>query len=197
MDTRSAPQQQRSRDKYQRVLAAAAELLEELPYDTIGTKLIAARAGVSVGSLYRFFVDKQAIVDALARHWLDRLVDLLDGQLSDLPADPAVLVERLVDGYTGFWRAEPGFRKVWVGLGAGRRTDPRFVDRLHAVLAYRYGIDDRCRLDVAVDVAEHLLNQAFRNDPDGDPTVLRELTVLLTRYLDLRPARPRTPGPAR
>ena len=33
--------------------------------------------------------------------------------------------------------------------------------------------------------------------PEGDPEVLAELTMLLTRYLDLRPAPPRTPGPAR
>ena len=195
MDTRSAPQQQRSRDKYQRVLAAAAELLEELPYEAIGTKLIAARAGVSVGSLYRFFVDKQAIVDALARHWLRRLAEVLNEQLRDLPPDPATLAARLVDGYARFWRAEPGFRKA--SPGAGRRRDPRFLDRLHAALADRYGLDDRYRLAVAVDVAEHLLNLAFKDDPEGDPAVLAELTVLLTRYLDLRPAPPRTPGPVR
>src|SRR5205814_1616744 len=98
MDTRTPPRQQRSRDKYQRVLAATAELLEELPYEAIGTKLIASRAGVAVGSLYRFFVDKQAIVDALAQHWLDRLVELMDEQLTDLPDDPATLAARLVDG---------------------------------------------------------------------------------------------------
>jgi AcrR family transcriptional regulator len=207
MDTRTEPRQQRSRDKYERVLAATAALLEELPYEVIGTKLIASRAGVSVGSLYRFFVDKQAIVDALAQHWLDRLVEVMDQQLGKLPDDPVQLVERLVDAYAEFWRAEPGFRKVWFGTwfriapGAGHRNDVQLIDRLHASLTSHYGVPDdpalRHRLAVSIDVTEHLLNLAFKNDPAGDPAVLAELKVLLTRYLDVRPAPPRTPGPAR
>jgi AcrR family transcriptional regulator len=192
MDTRTAPQQQRSRDKYDRVLAATAALLEELPYEVIGTKLIASRAGVSVGSLYRFFVDKQAIVDALAQHWLDRLVEVMDEQLAALPPEPDELVERLVDAYARFWRAEPGFRKVWfatwftVSPGAGHSNDLQLIDRLHSALAGPYGISDpalRHRLEVAIGVTEHLLNLAFKRDPDGDPALLAELKLLLKRYL--------------
>jgi AcrR family transcriptional regulator len=207
METRTAPRQQRSRDKYQRVLAATAQLLEELPYEVIGTKVIASRAGVSVGSLYRFFVDKQAIIDALAQHWLDRLVEVMDEQLADPPDDPVELVERLVDAYTEFWRAEPGFRKVWFGTmfrllpGAGHSNDVQLNDRLYAVLTGHYGQPPdpalRHRLGVVVDVTEHLLNLAFKDDPDGDPVLLAELKVLVTRYLGLRPVPPRTPGPVR
>src|SRR5215471_3682199 len=57
-----APQQSRSREKVARILATTARLLEQRPYEEIGTKLIAAEAGVSVGILYRFFPDKEAIV---------------------------------------------------------------------------------------------------------------------------------------
>src|SRR2546429_7721084 len=107
METRTEPRQQRSRDKYERVLAATAALLEELPYEAIGTKLIASRAGVAVGSLYRFFVDKQAIVDALAEHWLDRLVGGVGGPPTDPPGDPDELIARRLGGYIGFWRGGP------------------------------------------------------------------------------------------
>ena len=58
---RGQPRQARSRDKLDRILAATAELLQELSYDEVGTRLIAERAGVSVGSLYRFFPDKDSI----------------------------------------------------------------------------------------------------------------------------------------
>ena len=197
METRTAPQQQRSRDKYERVLAATATLLEELPYEVIGTKLIASRAGVSVGSLYRFFVDKQAIVDALAQHWLDRLVEVMDEQLAELPPEPVDLVARLVDAYTRFWRAEPGFRKVWfaswfgVASGAAKSNDRELTERLHAALTGHYGRFDepglRQRIELSLGVAEHLLNLAFKNDPEGDPAVLVELKILLTRYLALEP----------
>ncbi|OLB66213.1 MAG: hypothetical protein AUI10_03280 [Actinobacteria bacterium 13_2_20CM_2_72_6] len=193
METRTEPRQQRSRDKYERVLAATATLLEELPYEAIGTKLIASRAGVSVGSLYRFFVDKQAIVDALVRHWLDRLVEVMDEQLTELPPDPVSLVDRLVDAYTLFWRAEPGFRKAWswvrVEPGTGHSNDVELTDRLHTALTRRYGVPDdpalRPRIELSIGVAENLLNLAFKRDPEGDPGVLTELKILLTRYLGL------------
>jgi AcrR family transcriptional regulator len=193
METRTEPQQQRSREKYQRVLTATAALLEEMPYEMIGTKLIAHRADVSVGSLYRFFVDKQAIVDALAQHWLDRLVEVMDEQLAVLPPDPVALIDRLVDAYTLFWRAEPGFRKAWswvsVEPGAGHSNDIELIDRLHAALTRHYGVpaDPALlpRLELAIGVAENLLNLAFKRDPHGDPEVLAELKILLARYLGL------------
>jgi AcrR family transcriptional regulator len=53
-----APQQQRSREKVERILAATARLLERYgdhpqADEQFGTKQIAAEAGVSVGTLYR------------------------------------------------------------------------------------------------------------------------------------------------
>ena len=65
MPDRSEPQQTRSRDKLDRILAAAAGLLAELPYQEVSTRLIAERAGVSVGSLYRYFPDRDSIAEAL------------------------------------------------------------------------------------------------------------------------------------
>jgi AcrR family transcriptional regulator len=193
MDTRTPPQQQRSRDKHDRVLAAAAELLQELPYEQVGTKLIAARAGVAVGSLYRFFVDKQAIIDALAQHWLDRLLDVMAAQLADLPDDPVTMLERLVDAYAEFWRAEPGLRSVRserayrLAPEAVQRNDAELTERLAAALTGRYGRPDepglRPRVLLAIEVAGHLLNLAFTQDPEGDPHVLAELKLLLVRYL--------------
>jgi AcrR family transcriptional regulator len=191
------------------VLAATAALLDELPYETIGTKLIASRAGVSVGSLYRFFVDKQAIVDALVQQWLDRLVEVMDEQLAELPDDPVDLIGHLVDAYARLWRAEPGFHKVRFGTGlrvdpeASQSNDQQLIDRLHSSLTVHYGLTEDpslpYRLRISLDVAEHLLNQAFKNDPQGDRAVLAELKDLLVRYLTLDhhpgrggPARPRT-----
>ena len=75
---RSRPQQSRSRAKLGRILTATAELLEELSYDDLGTRLIAERAGISIGSLYRFFPDKDGIVQALLLGWLDNFVGILD-----------------------------------------------------------------------------------------------------------------------
>ncbi|WP_433617583.1 TetR family transcriptional regulator [Dactylosporangium sp. CA-139114] len=194
MQTRSEPQQQRSRDKRDRVLAAAATLLQELPFDDIGTRQIADRAGVSVGSLYRFFPDKDAIFYALSATWLDKVLDLMDGQLAAPPPTVAELVNRVVEAFAEFFRAEPGYRQVSLGSqtlrmapGSGARNDEQLADRLRTVLVEHYEMtatDDLSRrLLLAVRLTEFMLNQAFRTDPDGDPWVLNELKTLLLRYL--------------
>jgi AcrR family transcriptional regulator len=194
MQTRTEPQQQRSRDKRDRVLAAAAALLQELPFDEIGTRQIADRAEVSVGSLYRFFPDKDAIFNALTATWLDKVLDLMDAQLAAPPPTPAGLVDRVVEAFAEFFRAEPGFRQVSLGSqalrlppGAGAHNDEQLADRLRAVLTAYYAVPDSptlaARLVLAIRVTEFLLNQAFRNDPDGDPFVLAELKTLLRPYV--------------
>ena len=53
----------------QRVLDAASSLLEQMPLEDVTTTRIATEAGLSIGALYRFFPDKQTIIDAIAvRH---------------------------------------------------------------------------------------------------------------------------------
>jgi AcrR family transcriptional regulator len=194
MQTRTEPQQQRSRDKRDRVLAAAAALLQELPFDEIGTRQIADRAEVSVGSLYRFFPDKDAIFDALSAAWLEKVLQVMDAQLAAPPATPAELVDRVVEAFAEFFRAEPGYRQVSLGSqalrlppGAGARNDEQLAERLRTVLTGHYALPGgdtlTPRLVLAVRVTEFLLNQAFRTDPDGDPFVLAELKTLLRQYV--------------
>jgi AcrR family transcriptional regulator len=50
-----------------RIVEAAAQLIEERGLPGYNTNAVAARAGVSIGSLYQYFPDKDAIMIALAR----------------------------------------------------------------------------------------------------------------------------------
>ncbi|HXE11997.1 MAG TPA: TetR/AcrR family transcriptional regulator, partial [Bryobacteraceae bacterium] len=63
---RRTPMQGRSQETVQRILNATSRLLERIPLEEITTSRIAQESGVSVGGLYRFFPDKQAIIDAIA-----------------------------------------------------------------------------------------------------------------------------------
>jgi AcrR family transcriptional regulator len=188
---RTEPQQRRSREKRDRVLAAAATLLTEVPYEEIGTRLIADRAGVSVGSLYRFFPDREAIFAALGSDWLDKAVAVMDALVADPPAGPDALVDRVVDAYAAFWRSEPGYRQVSLGMapnrlapGAGHRNDEELAERLGRVLVDRYGLEvPMTRLVLAINVGDWTLNEAFRGDPEGDPAIIAELKYLLRRWL--------------
>src|SRR5438094_3120984 len=64
---RRRPVQQRSAKRVEQMLEACAALIDELGYDGVTTTLIAERAGVAVGSLYQFFPDKRAVVQALTQ----------------------------------------------------------------------------------------------------------------------------------
>jgi AcrR family transcriptional regulator len=66
-NTRKTPRQARARAMIEVILEAAAQLLEREGEPGFNTNAIAERAGVSVGSLYRYFPDKRAILLALAR----------------------------------------------------------------------------------------------------------------------------------
>src|SRR5213592_4347702 len=80
---RRVPVQGRSVARVARMLDACAELVDEIGYEALTTTLLAERAGVAIGSVYQFFPDKRALVQALTmRHletYLARVTARLDG----------------------------------------------------------------------------------------------------------------------
>lgn len=56
-------------DKRTRLLEAALDLFETRGFDGVAVPEIAARAGVATGTVYRYFESKEALVNALYRHW--------------------------------------------------------------------------------------------------------------------------------
>jgi AcrR family transcriptional regulator len=85
---RKRPVQERSRETVRAILEAAARIFEEHGLEGATTDRIAARAGISVGSLYQYYPNKDAILIALAHcHLLEAAVALAPG-LAALDADP-------------------------------------------------------------------------------------------------------------
>src|SRR5450830_1408084 len=78
LEPRRLPNQARSRDTVETVLKAAGAEIERDGLDRLTTRRIAARAGISVGSLYEYFPNKQSIVYALVTDWMDRTFKVLD-----------------------------------------------------------------------------------------------------------------------
>jgi AcrR family transcriptional regulator len=182
---RREPVQRRSALRVERMLDAAAELLDELGPDALSTSAIAARAGVSVGSLYQFFPDKQAVAEALARRSFERfsaeLVEIAAGSWEDV-------VDQVIDTYVAFSRTEPGFQVLSFGgpLGNQHMLDPD--EDNNAVVAA--GLAALVRLDLpldvmrnAVEVGDALIALAFRRTRDGDPALVAEAKVAVKAYL--------------
>lgn len=71
---RKQPRQRRSAVTVAAILEAAARILETTGYDGYTTNAVAARAGVSVGSLYQYFPNRDAITRALIEQESDALL---------------------------------------------------------------------------------------------------------------------------
>jgi AcrR family transcriptional regulator len=76
---RKRPQQERSLATVDAVLTAAAQVLVRVGYDRATTGLIAEAAGVSVGSIYQYFPNKDAIFKQLLERDLNGLVQRAAG----------------------------------------------------------------------------------------------------------------------
>ena len=106
-----APRQGRSRATVDAILEAAAQVLEAQGSPGFTTDAVATRAGVSIGTLYRYFADKQAILTALAWREKARVDGAVLKALSEpdgtLAPDRAAIRAFLqaFDGRTGVRRA--------------------------------------------------------------------------------------------
>jgi AcrR family transcriptional regulator len=192
---RRMPVQGRSLARVHRMLDACAELVDQVGYDGLTTTLLAERAGVAIGSVYQFFPDKRAIVQALTLRNLDAYLDRLskritDGQLHNWWD----AVDAAIDEYIAMHRHTPGFRTLHFGdvvdvhlLDEERDNNVVIVDRLASLLVEHFGLPDqpglRFNLAIAVEIADGLIKYAFRRDPDGDELVLGEAKSLIRDYL--------------
>jgi AcrR family transcriptional regulator len=115
---RRQPQQVRSQERVKQILDVAEQLFLEMGYEATTTRAIAACAEVSVGSLYQFFPDKEAILKALAVRYLQtqyqRFLDLHTEQSLTLPLTS--YVDQMIDVFDQFYTDYPGSRAIFEQL---------------------------------------------------------------------------------
>jgi AcrR family transcriptional regulator len=196
---RREPRQARSRARVAQILAAADGILSREGFEALTVRRIAQDAGVPVGSIYQFFPDKAAVVDALAHGYIGEfdaaIARLVEGAQD--PEDPeawADPVGRLVDEFADLYRSRPGYVALW----AGRHLSPELAHAddtnnlaiaagVRRILVARGILHDAPDLErnaqVAVRVADSLLQFAFADTAAGDERILQELKTLLRLYL--------------
>ena len=120
--SRRRPAQQRSRERVERILAAAGAIIAARGTDQLKMSEIATRTGMSLGALYQYFPDKAAIVRTLAERYNAEsracVAAALDGVGS--AADLAAAFSRLSMLYLSIVRAEPVMRDIWSGMHADK-----------------------------------------------------------------------------
>jgi AcrR family transcriptional regulator len=94
---RRRPRQARSRATWEAIVEAASQILERDGAHAFSTGSVAERAGVSIGTLYQYFPDKQAILAAAAKR------ELGEGSTAP-PARRRALIEALIAMVEGLGR---------------------------------------------------------------------------------------------
>jgi AcrR family transcriptional regulator len=99
---RREPRQERARYKVELILEGAARILDHEGMDALTTNRVAEVAGISIGTLYQYFNDKQAIVDALASRELEAMEARIMASLTGAPpATPGGRVRAAVRAVLG------------------------------------------------------------------------------------------------
>jgi AcrR family transcriptional regulator len=114
----------------ERVVRAALELGAEGGYEAVQMRDVAARAGVALGTIYRYFPSKDALLLAVMVHWLGDLEE----RVTRRPPSGTTTVERIMDVLGRALRAmgrDPQLTAAVVGaMTAG---DPASVDAIGEV----------------------------------------------------------------
>jgi AcrR family transcriptional regulator len=187
------------------ILQAAAEVFADLGYARTTTNKIAERAGVSVGSLYQYFPNKDSLLLQLLQQHMTEGNRVLDVALTRL-ADPNTPLEaglrQLLQDLTALHQADPALTRALStsvlrqspALDEVHKDDEIYLERVVTVLSRRPDVRAGDHLAMALVLSQsaaHLCRWLVHDAPPVVPleVLLEEIVQLLYQYLTDPPAR--------
>lgn len=179
---RHEPVQARAAQRIEALLDAAAAVVDEHGIEHLTTALVAERAGASIGTVYRYFPDRVAVLVALAERNLERLRFAVERALAAEYETWTDALEGVVAAVVETFRVVPSFRTLRGGEGldlgpqARQPIAPQFVADIVEHLEQRWGVEvdpeQREHIELAIGGIDALTTYAFLHDPHGDPRYL-------------------------
>lgn len=157
--------------------------------------MVAEHAGASIGTVYRYFPDRIAVLQALAGRNLDRVLGRIRTDFFDERHDTWLqALGGSFDIFVEAFRTEPGFRSLRVGdvLDLRPPLDPntfnsRVADEMMRGLVVRFGLEDttesRFAFETAIEISDALVARAFARDTEGDPRFLEQARTIVRTVL--------------
>ena len=202
LPTRTSPRQARSAKSVDLILDAAEQLFHEHGVAETSTVDVAMAAKVSVGRLYYWFPDKDAITNAVMQRSEQRLREFLGQVIVDDPHTPTPtptptpdLLDRVIPLVGEFFRQHPGSLAVLMRgpmnpVDHGRSLCEYLESLAAGVVTQRVpGVPDAERDLVATTITSIVLGMMsdfVRLDDDAGRIVLHELCYVLAAYLHCR-----------
>jgi AcrR family transcriptional regulator len=177
---RNEPVQARSTARLAALLDAAAAVVDEIGFERLTTAMVAERAGASIGTVYRYFPDRIAVLQALGARNLERVIGSVTAEMSDdSHANWAESVDAALDIFLKAFRTEPSFRSLRVGdvidlrPAENDRTFNSIVsESMLNALAMRFDLPNNAEtqlaFEMALEVADALAARAFAFSSKGD-----------------------------
>lgn len=194
IELRRVPRQPRGRRRVDALLDAAAVEIGEAGYEAATMCSIATRAGASIGSLYQFFPNKVAVVQALRQRYCDEFELMWTPLVSEAKQGSLEeLVIRLVDSTVAFVERHPAFLAL-LDAPASARTPPAVRQRFQqlvatSLVARRPRMSPEKALRLATMTLQMLkaMNFLYRElSPQERRPYVQEFKILLQRYLECR-----------
>jgi AcrR family transcriptional regulator len=193
---RNPPRQSRSRVTVSTILDAAVRIMDQEGADAATTTRIAEVAGVSVGTLYQYFGNRDSILDALQDREFDRASEFMLRVLADAAGPPEQIARRVMQGLLELYAACPALHRLLVVEGLRvtptdrvQAFDLRMVAALRAFFANAGLPIRRQNHDVAAFVVYNSVRATMLarllEAPAGldDTALVEELTDLVVSYL--------------
>jgi AcrR family transcriptional regulator len=194
---RRAPQQERGQRRLDKILEAAGKVIAKVGYEGATTNAIAHAARTSIGSLYQFFPNKEAILEALAERYLNELRavhnTMLDETAAQLPMPE--LYDRIISTLAHFHATHPAFGTMFFGsttspqlAAAADALTEECIGRVDAMMAVREPQLDTTRrrlcATINVHVMKTLMHVANAADAKFRGLLLAEIKTLLLAHMN-------------
>jgi AcrR family transcriptional regulator len=190
---RRIPRQRRARVTRDAIVEAAAHLLATRGWEASTTNHIAARAGVSIGSLYKYFPNKPSIVAEVARRRIAgevaAVAATLEARADDPGGMPAAMVASAADRYAASAALDTALMEQLGAIEVARFLRSAEADVVRLTASYLARQQPGAAADVMAFLAVHTLRGVLVAAAAHDPALLRspafrgELVLLLERYL--------------
>lgn len=108
------PKQERSKERVSAILNATKVLIYEIGSANIKITEIADRAGVSVSSIYQYFPNKQAIINALYEEYIALVEEMITNQVQDIESieQLSLTLQDLFYQYYKLYRDTPALQDI-------------------------------------------------------------------------------------
>lgn len=180
---RKLPKQKRSKKRYAHILETAAKLFEQEGIDTISTNHIADKAEVSIGSLYQFFPNKEAIIEALIENYITDLGAMFPTEI-DTNQSLETTIRQVLTNVMIFEREKKGFNEILLNANSdlANTMHNHLVNSIQMILAQYFTTLSPEKSHLCAEISLQMVKGMMGIEGIPSEALLEQMIIALTAY---------------